>query len=191
MAVVRIVGKLLSLNYCLQQRRTVIMADYEPHAMTRDSKKEFQVSGGVANEAHGEIKEAVGSAEHGTVIYHADGRCHIYMPEGVDQAPDTPRGERPANKSGYLWKKAGNMRPNSPRGLRRNWNKRWFTLEGPILRYHEFPAKTGQAFGPGTRFAAAESTDAACSPFFCSQARAKRYTRVISARRRQIVTAIS
>ena len=90
-----------------------------------------------------------GGSENGSVIYHSDGRCHVYMPEGVKTDPDTPRGHKPGNKAGYLWKKAGNQMPGSPRGYRRNWNKRWFTLQGPVLAYYEAPLKDGQAFGPG------------------------------------------
>jgi len=44
-------------------------------------------------------------------------------------------GPEPGPKVGYLWKKAGGKKGESPR--RSNWNRRWFKLEGSKLEYYE------------------------------------------------------
>jgi len=139
----------------------------------------------------------VDGGEYGTVIYHADGRCHVYMPEGQNADPDTPRGRRPGNKAGFLWKKAGNMNPSSPRvGYRRNWNKRWFTLNGPVLSYYEAPGNDGEKFGPGVSASRRRNARAVLLPlctalFFSLQARARPSIVEISASPSGTPTAIS
>jgi len=60
-------------------------------------------------------------------------------------------GGAPTRKQGWLMKKGGGKKEvdgtYSPRGLgRNNWNKRFFLLQGPLLKYHESSAMVSSLF---------------------------------------------
>ena len=71
----------------------------------------------------------------GSMFEAATEYAHLYPGWRAGDAPPAK------GKAGMLWKKSGGKTGLSPR--RSNWNKRWFRLEGPILRYYESEEDAG------------------------------------------------